>query len=235
MEPEDVAWLTAAEVVEHVGAGRLDPQEVVRCHLRRIRRLDPRLHAYLHVDEAAAAGRGPQSGVTLAVKDTQPVAGMPWTSGSQRWRDRIAETDAIPVGRARSAGLAVLGKTSTPELAASVGTANDLVGATHNPWREGWTPGGSSGGSGAAVGAGLCTLATGDDMGGSIRIPASCCGVVGLRPSPGRVPTELPDPTRLSVRGPLARSVADVRLLFEVMSGEQAGAVDGRRLRLGLV
>ena len=194
-----------------------------------------RVHAFIYLDAEARGGPGRLEGMTLGVKDTQPVAGMPWTYGSPKFRDRIATEDATPVARARAEGAAILGKTNLPELAAAVGTTNELFPPTHNPWREGWTPGGSSGGSGAAVGAGLCTFATGDDMGGSIRIPASCCGVVGLRPSPGRVPTELPDPTRLSVRGPIARSVADTRLLFEVMSGERAPAVEGRRLRIGLV
>ncbi|HEX6351121.1 MAG TPA: amidase, partial [Candidatus Dormibacteraeota bacterium] len=160
---------------------------------------------------------------------------MPWTYGSPKWRDRVATEDAVVVSRARAAGAAILGKTNLPELAAAVGTTNELFPATHNPWRDGYTPGGSSGGSGAAVGAGICTFAFGDDMGGSIRIPASCCGVVGLRPSPGRVLTELPDPTRLSVRGPLARTVAEVRRLFEVMIAEAAPAVEPGRLRIGLV
>jgi amidase len=230
---KELAWLSLSEVVAAVAAGAQDRQAVVEHHLDRIRRLDPRLHAYVHVDESARAGSGPLAGATLAVKDTQPVAGMPWTYGSPRWRDRVAERDAIAVARARAAGAAVLGKTNTPELAASVGTVNELFPPTENPWRAGFTPGGSSGGSGAAVAAGLCSGAFGDDMGGSIRIPASCCGVVGLRPSPGRVPTEVPDPTRLSVRGPLARTVADVRLLFEVMSGEPAPEAARRPLRIG--
>lgn len=211
---DDLAWLTARDL-----AGR----SAVAAHLERIERVDPRVHAYVHVDRAArAAGEGALAGATVAVKDTQPVAGMPWTYGSPVWRDRIAEADALVVTRARAAGAAILGKTNTPELAASIGTSNAIFPPTENPWRPGWTPGGSSGGSGAAVAAGLCTVAFGDDMGGSIRIPASCCGVVGLRPSPGRVPTEQPEPARLSVRGPLTRSVADARLLLSVMSGRPA-------------
>jgi Asp-tRNA(Asn)/Glu-tRNA(Gln) amidotransferase A subunit family amidase len=160
---------------------------------------------------------------------------MPWTYGSRRWAGRIAGEDAIPVRRARAAGMAILGKTSTPELAASVGTVNELIGATQNPWRQGFTPGGSSGGSGAAVAAGLCTIAFGDDMGGSVRIPASCCGVAGLRPTIERVPEEQPSPVRLSVRGPLARSVADLRLAFEVMSAEAPPTVPRSRLQVAVV
>jgi amidase len=225
MHPDnDLAWLTATEIVARVRDGRLDPQAVVQAHLERIRRVDPGLGAYVHVDDNALAGAGPIAGVTLAVKDTQPVAGMPWTWGSRRWRDRVATEDAIPVARMRAAGATVLGKTNLPELAASVGTVNELFPPTHNPWRRGWTPGGSSGGSGAAVAAGLCVIAFGDDMGGSVRIPSSCCGVAGLRTSPGLVPDELPSPIRLSSRGPLARSVADLRLALAVMTGRRAPA-----------
>src|SRR5205809_1817076 len=136
MRLDEVAWLTAGQVAERVRAGELDPAEAVRVHLDRIERLNPRLNAYLHVDPAAAPADGPLRGATLAVKDTQPVAGMPWTYGSRRWRDLVAQEDAVPVRRARAAGLAVLGKTNTPELAASVGTVNELCGPTHNPWRQ---------------------------------------------------------------------------------------------------
>ncbi len=195
-----------------------DPQSVVRAHLAAIERLDQRIHAYVHVDPDARAGTGPMSGVTLAVKDNLPVAGMPWTDGSAVWRDRVPDADTVPVARARAAGAAILGKTNLPELAAAVGTTNAIFPATNNPWRAGVTPGGSSGGSAAAVAAGMATVAMGTDMGGSIRIPASCCGVVGLRPSPDRVPCEIVDPAGLSVVAPLGRTVADVKLLFSVMA-----------------
>ena len=161
---------------------------------------------------------GALAGVTLAVKDNLPVAGMPWTDGSAVWRDRVPDEDTVPVARARTAGAAVLGKTNLPELAAAVGTTNAIFPATNNPWRAGITPGGSSGGSAAAVGAGMATVAMGTDMGGSIRIPASCCGVVGLRPSPDRVPSEIVDPAGLSVVAPLGRTVRDVKLLYSVMA-----------------
>ncbi|HXM58841.1 MAG TPA: amidase [Candidatus Dormibacteraeota bacterium] len=219
----ETAWLSAVEIAERVRSGQLDSQAVVAEHLERISRLDGRVGAFVHVDRAATAGAaGPLAGVALAVKDTQPVAGMPWTYGSRKWRDRVAGEDAIPVARARAAGAAVLGKTNTPELAASVSTVNELFPPTQNPWRVGYTPGGSSGGSAAAVAAGLATIAFGDDMGGSIRIPASCCGVAGLRPTPDLVPTEVPSPIRLSCRGPLARTVADLRLALAVMTGQDA-------------
>jgi Asp-tRNA(Asn)/Glu-tRNA(Gln) amidotransferase A subunit family amidase len=234
---DDPAWLTACEVSRRVSSGELHAQAAPRRHRDRIARLDERTGAFVHVDVAAAAAdAGPLAGVGLAVKDTQPVAGMPWTFGSRKWRERVADADAIPVARARAAGAAILGKTNTPELAASVSTVNDLFPPTQNPWREGITPGGSSGGSAAAVAAGLCTVAFGDDMGGSIRIPSSCCGVAGLRPSQGLVPTELSDPVALSCRGPLARAVADLRLALGVMTATAAPAeAEPRGLRVAVV
>jgi Asp-tRNA(Asn)/Glu-tRNA(Gln) amidotransferase A subunit family amidase len=215
---DSYAWLPAAEIVREVRAGNLDRQTVVSAHLAAIERHDPQIHAYVYLDRKAMASQGPLSGVTLAVKDNLPVAGMPWTDGSAVWRDRIPTEDTVPVARARAAGAAILGKTNLPELAAAVGTTNAIFPATNNPWREGITPGGSSGGSAAAVGAGMATVAMGTDMGGSLRIPASCCGVVALRPSPDRVPSESVDPAGLSVIGPIGRTVADVRLLFSVMA-----------------
>jgi Asp-tRNA(Asn)/Glu-tRNA(Gln) amidotransferase A subunit family amidase len=236
MNDDSCAWLSAVEIAREVGAGRLDPQAVVRAHLAAIDRHDPLIHAYVYVDHEARAVQGPQSGVTLAVKDSQPVAGMPWTYGTAAWRDRRADEDAVPIARARAAGMTVLGKTNLPELAASIGTVNTLFPATHNPWREGITPGGSSGGSAAAVAAGMATVAMGDDMGGSIRIPASCCGVVGLRPTPDRVPCEMVDAAGLSSRGPMARTVGDVRMLFSIASatGSDHPRDSRRRYRIGI-
>ena len=215
---QNLAWLSAAEIARRVEAGNLDPHEMVRLHVDAIDRLDPGLHAYVHVDRGARAGTGPLAGVTVAVKDNLPVAGMPWTDGSAVWLHRVPGEDTIAVARARAAGAAILGKTNLPELAAAVGTTNAIFPATNNPWRAGITPGGSSGGSAAAVAAGMATVSMGTDMGGSIRIPASCCGVVGLRPSPDRVPSEIVDPAGLSVVAPIGRTVADVRLLFAVMA-----------------
>ena len=209
-----VRWLSAEEAMRQVRAGDLDPQAVVQAHLDAIDRFDGRIHAYIHIDRAARS----TSGVTLAVKDSQPVAGMPYTYGTSSWRDRIADEDAVAVARARSEGMAILGKTNLPELAASIGTSNTIFPPTQNPWRDGITPGGSSGGSGAAVAAGMASVALGGDTGGSIRIPASCCGVVGLRPTPDRIPSEEVDTTVLQSRGPMTRTVADARLLFSIMT-----------------
>jgi Asp-tRNA(Asn)/Glu-tRNA(Gln) amidotransferase A subunit family amidase len=230
-----LAWLSAVEVARLVRSRELDLQAVVRAHLVAIERLDSRIHAYIYVDQDARAADGAGAGVTLAVKDSQPVAGMPYTYGTPSWRDRIADEDAVPVARARSDGLAVLGKTNIPELAASIGTVNTLFPPTHNPWRHGITPGGSSGGSGAAVAAGMATVALGGDTGGSIRIPASCCGVVGLRPTPERVPCEEVDVTVMQSRGPMTRSVADARLLFSVLTATRPeGAPPKSRFHVGV-
>lgn len=225
------AWLSAAEIANRVQAGALDPQAVVEAQLAAIDRFDTELHSYVHVDRKARASSGRLAGVTVAVKDNIPVAGMPWTDGSAVWLDRVPVEDAVPVARARAAGAAILGKTNLPELAASVGTTNAVFPDTHNPWRVGITPGGSSGGSAAAVSAGLAAVAIGTDMGGSIRIPASCCGVVGLRPSPNRVPSAIIDAAGLSVDGPIGRTVGDVRIFFSVLADEPRVQASGTRAR----
>ncbi len=225
-------WLSAIEITRQVAARELDPQAVVQAHLDAIDRFDPSVHAYIYVDRDARSS----SGVTVAVKDSQPVKGMPYTYATLSWKDRIADEDAVPVARARAAGVAILGKTNLPELAASIGTTNSLFPPTQNPWRQGVTPGGSSGGSGAAVAAGMCTFAFGGDTGGSIRIPSSCCGVVGLRPTPERVPSEEVDVTVLQSRGPMTRTVADARHLFSIMTATppESTAVPRRRRRIGV-
>src|SRR5438105_4848949 len=234
VEVSSLAWMSALEIAGRSAAGELDPQDVVKAHLASIERFDTRLHAYIHVDKSAQAGHGPLAGITLAIKDSLPVAGMPWTDGSAVWRDRVASEDMTAVARLRTAGAAILGKTNLPELAAAVGTTNAIFPATNNPWREGFTPGGSTGGSGAAVAAGLATAGVGTDMGGSIRIPASCCGVVGLRPSPNTVPDEQADPAGLSVIGPIARTVADVRLVFSAMADTVSTSSSRSRHRIGV-
>ena len=225
-------WLSASDAAERVRSGELNPQDVVQAHLDAIDRFDSRIHSYIYVDRNARSS----SGVTLAVKDSQPVQGMPWTFATPSWRDRIADDDSVPVARAKSLGMAILGKTNLPELAASIGTTNTLFPPTHNPWREGITPGGSSGGSAAAVAAGMATVAFGDDMGGSVRIPSSCCGIVGLRPTPDRIPCEMVDAAGLSSRGAMGRTVADVRYLFSVASATKPMAAGDtkRRYRIGI-
>ena len=234
MSDYDPAWLSSSEIVKRNSTRELDLQAVVLAHLDAIDRLDSKVHAYVHVDHKARSAGGAMSGVTMAIKDNLPVKDMPWTDGSAVWRERIPDHDTIAVARARTAGAAILGKTNLPELAAAVGTTNAIFPATNNPWRSGITPGGSSGGSAAAVAAGMATVAMGTDMGGSIRIPASCCGVVGLRPSPDRVPSEIVDPAGLSVVAPLGRTVRDVKLLYSVMSQAPESTQTARGYRIGM-
>jgi amidase len=218
-DPE-LAWLDAVQIARRVEAGELDPQAVTAEHLRRITRLNQRLNAYVDVYEGAqAGGKGRLAGSSVGAKESYQVKGMSWTWSSPKFRDQRASVDSAPITRLRREGAAILGKTNIPELVASVGTVSPLFGATQNPWREGITPGGSSGGSAAAVAAGLATVATADDLGGSIRMPASCCGVVGLRPTPDQVPDDLPDPSTINSRGVIARTVADARLVFQVLTG----------------
>jgi amidase len=229
---ESLAWSSAVDIARRVNAGELDPQAVVAEHRARIERFNPRLNAFVDVDPQAQAGAaGPLAGVTLGAKESYQVAGLSFTWSSRQWAGRRAEVDSDPIRRLREAGAAIIGKTNIPELVASVGTVSPLFGPTQNPWRKGITPGGSSGGSGAAVAAGLVTAATADDLGGSIRIPASCCGAVGLRPSPDRIPHDQPDPTTFDSRGFITRSVADARLLFESVTHDVATATPSRRRR----
>jgi Asp-tRNA(Asn)/Glu-tRNA(Gln) amidotransferase A subunit family amidase len=164
---------------------------------------------------------GPLAGIPVAVKDVTETAAIRTTYGSRIFSEHIPDEDAVVVERLRRAGAFVIGKTNTPEFACKGTTDNRLFGPTRNPWNTGRTAGGSSGGSAAAVAAGLAPLAEGNDLAGSIRIPAACCGVVGLRPSLGRVPC-YPTPnawTNLLIHGPLTRTVADAALFLSAVQG----------------
>jgi Asp-tRNA(Asn)/Glu-tRNA(Gln) amidotransferase A subunit family amidase len=164
---------------------------------------------------------GPLHGVPISFKDLTATAGIRTTYGSRIWEHHIPKADAPVVERARRAGAIVLGKTNTPELGCKGVTDNRIFGATRNPWNLGRTPGGSSGGAAAALAAGLGPLAEGSDLAGSIRQPAACCGVVGLKPTLGRVP-RYPNAngwTSFACVGPMARTVRDAALLLSVMAG----------------
>ncbi len=208
----------------------LSPVEVTLDALARIERVDPRLNAFVTVtgelalEQAEAAERayasgtaGALAGIPLSIKDLVDVAGVRCTRGSLVWADHIAAEDAPLVENVRAAGGVILGKTNTPEHGWKGETTNLVTGSTHNPWRHGLTPGGSSGGAAAAVAAGLGVVAQGGDGAGSIRIPASMCGVVGFKPTHDVVPS--PSRSGLAVQGPLARSVADAALLLDVVAG----------------
>jgi len=231
----NLAFATIVALQQSLRRGHISAQAIVACHLERIRTLDQMIHAFVHVDRSArAGGKGRLAGVTVGVKDTQPVRGMPWTCASPKWRTRVAEMDALHVARIRREGGVIIGKTNTPEFAAGGSTVNDLFPATSNPWRPGFTPGGSSGGSAAAVAAGLCTAAIGDDFAGSVRIPAAYCGVVGFKPSTNRLPPTQAEALPLNCAGPIARCVADANLMFSVMVGELPPRPKRVKYRIGV-
>ncbi|HEY1416684.1 MAG TPA: amidase family protein, partial [Myxococcaceae bacterium] len=211
----------------------ITPRELVEASLRRIEQLDPKLNAFRTTlaEEALAAadapvGDGPLAGVPVAVKADTPVAGQPTTRGSRSYGPPEPE-DAEVVRRLREAGAIPVGITNVPELTIFPWTASAATGITRNPWDPDRTPGGSSGGSAAAVAAGMVPGATGSDGGGSIRIPAACCGLVGMKPTRGRV-SKMPAGEHwlgLSTYGPLARTVSDSALMLDVMHGTIPGDV----------
>ena len=228
-----------AELAGTVRAGKMSAEELVRDSLERIDRLDPALNAVIAlrgdealdearaIDARVAAGEDPGrlAGLPLLVKDMEDVAGMRSTRGSTLLADAPpAEHDGLVPRRLRAEGAIVVGKTNQPEFAFAGFTANDLYGATANPWGTDWSPGGSSGGSAAALAAGMAAIATATDGGGSIRIPAAFCGLAGLKPTNGVIGREpIPEWIDLSTFGPFATSIADVRLLLSIEAGPVPG------------
>jgi Asp-tRNA(Asn)/Glu-tRNA(Gln) amidotransferase A subunit family amidase len=222
-----------------VRSGTVSAEALVDHALQRIGRDDPSLNAVVAVraDEALEEARsldarirrgedpGLLAGLPVLVKDVHDVAGMPTTFGSALFADAPpAESDGHITARLRAAGAIVVGKTNTPEFATEGFTANLVFGATSNPWGQGWSPGGSSGGSAAALAAGMVPIATATDGGGSIRIPAAFCGLVGLKPTNGVIGrSPIPDWIDFSTDGPLAASVADLRLQLAVLAGPVPG------------
>jgi len=226
------------ELAAAVRGGRVSAEELVRTSLDRIERLNPPLNAVISVreqavDEArelderigAGADLGPLAGIPLLVKDMEDVEGVPTTYGSLVFADApAAVADGLIPRRLKAAGAIVVGKTNQPEFAFAGFTDNLLYGATRNPWNVEASPGGSSGGSAAAMSAGMAPIATATDGGGSIRIPAGCCGLVGLKPTNGVIGREpIPDWIDLSTFGPLAQTVADARLLLKIEAGPVPG------------
>ena len=229
-----VEW-TARGQAEAVLRRDISARELLDLHLARIAERNPELNAIVSLDEARAhAGAaaadehlargyptGRLHGLPFALKDTHAVAGWRTTYGSPLFADHVPEADDLIVERIRRAGAVVIGKTNVPEFAAGSHTFNKIFGTTRNPVDPSRSAGGSSGGAACALAAGMVPLAEGSDMGGSLRNPASFCGVVGLRPSLGRVPT-WPAPNQwetTSVGGPMARNVGDLALLLSVIAG----------------
>lgn len=260
---KDLAWLPLEEIASRIRERAVSAEETVRACLERIERLEPQLGAFITVtrDRALEAARaadratergGRLHGVPVALKDLFDTAGVQTTAGSRIFADRVPSRDAEVVRRLLGAGAVVVGKTNLHEWAFGVTTQNPHFGPTRNPWDPSRIPGGSSGGSGAALAAGLCYGALGSDTGGSIRIPASLCGIVGLKPTYGRVSVRgsVPLAWSLDHAGPMARTVRDVAVLYAAIAGYDAedptspdmdvedplaGIEDGvRGLRLGL-
>jgi amidase len=228
--------LSAVEQAELVRKGELSARELVQAALERIERLNPTVNAFVTVcperalaeaDTIAAGDARPLCGVPIAVKDLlSATEGLPTTHGSAGFGDWVADHDAAHVRRLRDAGAIIVGKTNTPELGLRPVTENDRFGATRNPWNTRFSAGGSSGGSAAATAAGMVALADGSDLGGSIRIPASCCGLVGLKPSRGRVSIG-PDYGAIGLGTPadgvLTRTVGDTATALDAIAAYAPG------------
>ena len=230
-------------MAEKIRQKRLSPVELVRAHLERIEKVNPRINAFVQVDgeralnearhaEARVMGgdtAGPLHGVPISIKSSIDVAAMKCEAGTKLREGHIAGGDAPLVRRLRGAGAIVLGVTNTPELLMAWETDTRLYGRTNNPWDLSRTAGGSSGGEAAAIASGCSAGGVGSDGGGSIRVPAHFCGICGLKPTPGRIPATGHYPVSvgpfalLGVVGPMARTVGDLKLLFEVMQGPDLG------------
>ncbi|OKI07999.1 indole acetimide hydrolase [Streptomyces sp. CB02923] len=243
MGAQRALWeLSAGEQAAAVRSGEVTAVEVVECHVERISEVNPVVNAVTQlladrarsgaaaVDRRIAAGEdpGPLAGVPFTVKETTAIEGVPTTYGAERFRHHVAHSDAPPVARLRAAGAVPIGHSNMPTLVlAGVHTRSELYGDTANPWAPDVTPGGSSGGDGAAVATGMAAMGLGNDSGGSVRIPASFCGVAGLKPTYGRFPADhrlgAEDPALatqvLVVDGPVARTVGDLRLAYEALAG----------------
>ncbi|MFD8544371.1 amidase [Streptomyces sp. NPDC059649] len=240
--PSALWKLTAAAQAAAVRDGDVSAVELVDAHLARIAEVNPAVNAVTQLlsdrarTEAAAVDRqraegaelGPLAGVPFTVKESTAIEGVPTTYGAERFRDLVARADAPPVAKLRAAGGIPIGHSNMPTLIlAGVHTRSELFGDTANPWSGAVTPGGTSGGDGAAVASGMAALGLGNDSGGSVRIPASFCGVAGLKPTYGRFAADHrigPDDPSLAaqflvVDGPLARRVGDLRLAYEVLAG----------------
>lgn len=230
----EIGLMPARQMAQDIAARRISPVEATAAILRRVERLDPAFGAFAYLDGAGAldAARaaeaaimrgdalGPLHGVTVTVKDLAPARGLPFRRGSAVFADAVAAEDAPVVARLRAAGAIVLGKTTTSEFGWSAVSRSPVTGITHNPWRHGMNAGASSAGAGVAAAAGFGALHQGSDGAGSVRLPAHFCGVVGLKPSFGRIPNlPIGNNDYMSHIGPLTRTVDDAALMFGVMAG----------------
>ena len=229
---------TAEEIARSIRAGERSAVEVMQAHLADIDHFDTALNAVCFrdderalaeaaaIDESLRAGNdpGPFAGVPMLIKDLNDVAGWPTSHGSRATSTEPAHNDELAVARLRGAGFVISGKTTTPEFGTIPMTESERFGVTRNPWNTDHTPGGSSGGAGAAVAAGILPAAHSSDGGGSIRIPASCNGLVGLKASRHRITARLTKMTGASTQGVLTRTVADQAAIVDVMAAPDPGA-----------
>jgi amidase len=231
----ELVRMSATEIRDLIARKEISPTEVIEASLAQIERYNSTVNAVVTISERAlddarklekkaskANQRGLLHGLPVGIKDITPVAGIRTTYGSPLYADNIAKEDAPVVQRLKAAGAIILGKTNTPEFATGGNTFNEVFGPTRNPWNPKLSAGGSTGGGAAGLATGMIALAEGNDLGGSLRIPASFCGVAGLRPSPGLVPTSpfsdhLWD--NIQVTGPMARTAEDVALMLQAICG----------------
>jgi aspartyl-tRNA(Asn)/glutamyl-tRNA(Gln) amidotransferase subunit A len=250
----DLTGLSLAEAARRLRARGVSPVDLTRACLERIERLDPGLNAFIAVtaetalaearraenELARGEARGPLHGIPVAVKDLVDVAGVPTTGASAAFLDHVPERDAEVTARLRAGGAVLLGKLNLHELAYGASSVVGHFGMVRNPWAPGRTAGGSSAGAAVALACGLCYGAVGTDTGGSIRQPASFCGIVGLKPTFGRVSVRgvLPLAHSYDHVGPMTRSAEDAALMLGVMcdGGDAAidPSIDARRLRIGV-
>ena len=241
----DLVYRSAGELARLVRAHETSAVEIVEAHLAWIEQRNPDLNAIITLDadkaleEARDIDRlrpvGLLSGVPITLKDCHETAGMRTTSGHPPLADYVPVVDGTVAARLRAAGAIILGKTNVSELLADTQSDNPVFGRTNNPWNEGRTPGGSSGGAGAAVAAGMVPLDIGSDVGGSIRLPAHCCGIVGIKPTERRVSNHghipgLPGQPRgaryMNSIGPMARDIDDLALALSIIEGPDGYDLD---------
>ncbi|RJP68350.1 MAG: Asp-tRNA(Asn)/Glu-tRNA(Gln) amidotransferase subunit GatA, partial [Candidatus Abyssobacteria bacterium SURF_17] len=233
--PNELSTMTIAELAPLLKSRKISPVELTRSVLERIEQLQPKLNAYITVDSGGAlkAARsaerqiskgkyhGPLHGIPVSLKDLYQTKGLLTTAGSKIMKDWVPDTDATSVAKLREAGAIIVGKTNLHEFAMGGTTQNPHFGGTRNPYNAECIPGGSSGGSAAAVATGMCIASTGSDTGGSIRTPSALCGIVGIKPTYGRVSLHgiVPLAWSLDHVGPMTKCVRDAAIMLTVMSG----------------
>jgi Asp-tRNA(Asn)/Glu-tRNA(Gln) amidotransferase A subunit family amidase len=239
---DSIYFAGIAEVAGKIRTKEISPREIIDAHLARIEKLQPKLNTFVHIDAEGARRQalaaearvlrgdkvGALHGAVLSIKSCIDVAGWPCPAGSRLRADYVACEDAVLVSRLRAAGAILIGNTNVPEFLMAYETDNAVSGKTSNPWEVSRSAGGSSGGEAAAIASGCSMGGVGSDGGGSVRVPAHFCGISGLKPTPGRIPGTGHFPRGaaafawLGVVGPMARTVADVSALFDVMKGPDA-------------